>query len=62
MTLMRHSTPDLTVNRYAKSRREKLVEYAETVGDIARAELKNELKCATGVHQESVNLGTSGKT
>jgi len=46
---MRHATPDLTVNRYAKARRERLQEVAETVGEIARAGLESALKCAAGV-------------
>jgi integrase len=58
MTLMRHSTPDLTVNRYAKPRREKLTEFAETIGAITRTALENGLKSATGVLQKAVSLGT----
>jgi len=61
MTLMRHSTPDLTVNRYAKSRREKLVELTETVGEIARAGMEKESKCAISVHLEGAGLETNGK-
>jgi integrase len=58
MTLMRHSTPDLTVNRYAKPRREKLTEFAETIGAITRTVLENGLKSATGVLQKEASLGT----
>jgi hypothetical protein len=60
MTLMRHSTPDLTVNRYAKARRETLVEFAETVGEVARAGMDNESNCATSVLREVCGGVTSG--
>ena len=61
MTLMRHATPDLTINRYAKSRREKLVEFAETIGAITRPDLESDSKSATGVLKEEVGLGTTGE-
>ena len=49
MTLARHSTPDLTVNRYGRARRERLVEGAETVGAIARMGMESTGNCATSV-------------
>ncbi len=61
MTLMRHSTPDLTVNRYAKARREKLVEFTETVGEVARAGVESESKCAIRVHRTAANLVSGGE-
>jgi len=57
-TLMRHSTPDLTVNRYAKSRRENLVKLIEAVGEIAHTGLENEPNCATSVQLKEASLGT----
>ena len=61
MTLMRHSTPDLTVNRYAKSRRESLVKLTEAVGEIAHTGLENEPECVTSVHLQEGGSGSDGK-
>lgn len=49
-TLARHSTPDLTLNVYAKNRNERLSELAEKIG-------KNILfgsKCAKSVHSKRI--------
>jgi len=48
-TLMRHSTPTLTLNRYAKARRERLVDAAAKVGEIAREAVESGEFCATSV-------------
>jgi len=61
MTLMRHATPDLTVNRYAKARRERLVDLAQAVGEPVLAGTENELKCATGVQPKIKIMTTVGK-
>ncbi len=56
MTLIRHATPNLTVNRYAKSRRERLVELTEAVGEIARTGMGIEPNCVTSVQQKNPPL------
>jgi len=61
MTLMRHATPDLTVNRYAKARRERLVEFAEAVGEIAHDGVEDDPECVTSVLPKVAVMGTSGK-
>ena len=58
---MRHSTPDLTIRRSGKARGERLVELAESVGEIARAGMGNEAKCAIGVHQKAASGASDGK-
>ena len=61
MTLMRHSTPDLTVNRYAKSRRENPANLTEAVGEIACAGMEGESNCATSVPPKVVGLASDQK-
>jgi hypothetical protein len=62
MTLMRHSSPDLPVNRHAKPRRERLVELTEIIGEIARVEMERDPKCAASVLLKAVNLASGRKT
>jgi integrase len=48
--LARHSTPELTMNKYARKRDARLGELVESIGDkVLSAEL-----CAAGVHQGSI--------
>ena len=61
MTLMRHSTPDLTLNRYAKSRRERMLEITELVSVAARPADKTDSKCAISVHQIAGDFRSVGK-
>ena len=49
-TLARHSTPDLTLNIYAKKRDERLSELAEKIGKS----VLSEQKCAKSVHYRQV--------
>ena len=44
--MARHSTPNLTINTYARASQKRLSELAEK----ASANMKIERKCATGVH------------
>ena len=48
--LARHSTPNLTLNVYARARDERLAELAENIGES----VLSESKCATGVHSKQV--------
>jgi hypothetical protein len=40
MSLMRHSTPDLTVNTYARTRMDQIQELAEKVGTVLKSDTK----------------------
>jgi len=47
---------DLTVNRYAKARREKLIELTEAVGEATCAGMEKEQNCAIHVPQKGAGL------
>ena len=48
-TLMRHSTPQLTMNTYARARADRLHSVAEAVQEM----VNSKLACATGVQRKT---------